>query len=192
VDGQAQYVDYHQARMQWTYARLGITQTTPDIMAALQDMPPLGQYRARITYTHQIELVEYYPLQTRTFRTFALFDATDIEYTCKFADRSALNQAFEARGQADEVLLVKSGYITDASIANVAFFHDEQWWTPRTPLLQGTTRARLLHEGVLQLADIHVQQLAHFEKMALCNAVLGFHVLDTFEVIENSVLANYA
>ncbi|MEN9849162.1 MAG: hypothetical protein RL368_1902 [Pseudomonadota bacterium] len=105
-------------------------------------------------------------------------------------NRDAINQFVAEKETADDVLFVKNGLITDTSIANVAFFNGTQWVTPRIPLLVGTTRARLLQSGKLHLMDITPTMLPSFEKMALCNAILGFCVLELFGIHNWVMLKN--
>jgi 4-amino-4-deoxychorismate lyase len=183
IDGQAQYLEFHQARMQRSCVQLNIAERAPDLKLALLNAPEKGEFRARIVYEQQIESVEYFPILARSFQRFKLLKADDLEYSCKFLNRDAISQLFAEKGTADDVLFVKNGLITDTSIANVAFFDGNQWLTPRFPLLEGTTRARLLQSGKLHLMDITPAMLPSFEKMALCNAILGFCVLDRFEII---------
>lgn len=182
IDGQAQYLEFHQARMQRSCVQLNIAKRAPDLKVALLNAPEKGEFRARIVYEQQIESVEYFPIIARNFQRFKLVNADTLEYSCKFLNRDAINQLVAEKGTADDVLFVKNGLITDTSIANVAFFDETQWVTPRSPLLEGTTRARLLQSGELHLMEITPAMLPRFEKMALCNAILGFWVLDSFEI----------
>jgi 4-amino-4-deoxychorismate lyase len=99
---------------------------------------------------------------------------SDIDYNLKYADRSALEALKAERPDADDVLIVKNGYVTDTTIANIAFFDGERWLTPATPLLEGTTRARLIDEGVLTPAPIRYDAIDHFKSVALFNALQGF------------------
>lgn len=183
IDGQAQYLEFHQARMQRSCVQLNIAERAPDLKLALLNIPEKGEFRARIVYEQYIESVEYFPIVARNFQRFKLVKADDLEYSCKFLNRDAINQFVAEKGTADDVLFVKNGLITDTSIANVAFFDGIQWVTPRFSLLEGTTRVRLLQTGKLHLIKITPAMLPNFEKMALCNAILGFSVLERFNII---------
>ncbi len=183
INGQAQYLEFHQARMQRSCTQLNIAERAPDLKLALLNAPENGEFRARIVYEQQIESVEYFSIVARNFQRFKWVKADTLEYGCKFLNRDAINQLVAEKGTADDVLFVKNGLITDTSIANVAFFDGIQWVTPHFPLLEGTTRARLLQSRELHLMDITPAMLPRFEKMALCNAILGFWVLDKFEIV---------
>ena len=76
-----------------------------------------------------------------------------------------------------EAIFVKDDLITDSSIANIACLIDNQWLTPKTPLLQGTCRQRLLDEKKLILADISVEDFNKAKKLAFFNALTGFYEL---------------
>ncbi len=46
----------------------------------------------------------------------------------------------------------------------------------KTPLLQGTFRAKLLYEDKIVLKDIKSEELNHFSHFALMNAMIGFQI----------------
>jgi 4-amino-4-deoxychorismate lyase len=46
--------------------------------------------------------------------------------------------------------------------------------TPSTPLLEGTTRARLLDEGFLSAACLTPKDIQKADKIAIMNAMVGF------------------
>jgi 4-amino-4-deoxychorismate lyase len=72
----------------------------------------------------------------------------------------------------DDILIVKNGYITDASFASVVFHDGAKWITPSTPLLAGTTTARLLECHAIIAGEIRKGDLRHFKKAALINAMI--------------------
>ena len=78
----------------------------------------------------------------------------------------------------DDIIIEKKGFITDTSIANLAFYDGEQWFTPKNPLLEGTMRAKLLDEGFLQTREIKRSEISHYTKVALMNAMIGFKILN--------------
>jgi 4-amino-4-deoxychorismate lyase len=96
----------------------------------------------------------------------------DVEYSFKYADRNHLQQLFAFRGDCDDVLIIKKGFVTDCSYANVIFKQNNQWVTPATPLLKGVMRQRLLQTGIIKEAAIHVDEIARFESCKLINALL--------------------
>lgn len=81
---------------------------------------------------------------------------------------------FEQRNGCDDILIVKNNLITDTSIANIAFLLDGQWFTPKSPLLKGTTRARLIDEGKIKIAHLRLSDVNNTSKIALMNAMMGW------------------
>ena len=86
-----------------------------------------------------------------------------------------------AHSDVDEILIEKDGYLTDTSIANIAFYDGEQWVTPAIPLLKGTMRQKLLDEGFLQTRNIKKEELTHYTQVALTNAMIGFKNLKKYK-----------
>ena len=72
--------------------------------------------------------------------------------------------------------------MTDTTIANIAFFDGKTWFTPTTPLLQGTTRARLIDEGFLKLRDIKKEDIKEYSRFALMNAMIGFCIQNSVQI----------
>lgn len=118
------------------------------------------------------------PYTMRQVRTLRLIDAGDTRYDYKSAIRVALNNLFEQRGNTDDVLLVKHGAITDTSICNIAFLHDNAWFTPSTPLLAGTHRATLLEQGIITEQFITIDDLQRFSRIRLFNAMIDWGEID--------------
>jgi len=102
-----------------------------------------------------------------------VFDDT-VHYPLKYTHRDHLNQLFEHKGECDDVLIVKDGLLKETTIANIALLVDDQWLTPQTPLLYGTTRARLLDEGLLVPALLSPNMIDKAQKVAIMNAMVGF------------------
>lgn len=152
-------------------------------LAAHINVPDTALYRCRIVYDDTTLEIEYIPYQKRAVRTLQAVEADQLSYALKYADRSALEDLFVQRGSSDDILIVQNGLITDTSIANIAFFDSQRWLTPRKPLLEGTTRARLLDTNKISLADISLEDLPKFTHFALMNAMIGF------EEIKNGIIA---
>jgi len=136
--------------------------------------------RVRVTYSEDIENIEYFELKKREFKKFKVV-YSDIDYSYKYADRKDLN-SLKPEGF-DEVIIIKDSLVTDTTISNLAFFDGKKWITPKTPLLKGTKRGELLIKNKITPADINVKDLNSFSKIAMINAVLGFFVIDDFDII---------
>ncbi|MBD3797116.1 MAG: aminotransferase class IV [Campylobacterales bacterium] len=140
--------------------------------------PPVeGLLRCRIVYSLQECKVEYIPYIKRNVQVLKAVFSNTIEYDKKYEDRTALDLLFAQREECDDILIIKNGYVTDTSIANIAFYDGEKWLTPTKPLLAGTTRARLLDEKKILSADIKYEELYKFKKLALMNAMIDFDII---------------
>ena len=108
---------------------------------------------------------------------------SDINYELKYENRDALNHLVEQKGDADDIIIIQEGLITDTSIANLCFYDGRKWLTPSKPLLYGTTRQRLLDNKEIHTADILYTDIHKFSKIALMNAMIDF------QIIENAIIS---
>ncbi len=149
-------------------------------LPVLYDLPTLlkppetGRWRCRVVYDEHAIHVEYLPYAPRIVTSLRLVEDNGISYTDKTTERDALDALYSLRGTADDVIIVQHGLLTDTTIANVACFIDGKWLTPKRPLLEGTTRARLLAEGKLVEADITPDAAIGSKSIAVVNALSGF------------------
>ncbi len=180
-NGQPANLIYHQQRVDRSLEILGYTLHLD--LAEQIKVPDNKLYRCRIVYDATDIEIEYIPYQKREIRRLQTIRADALEYPLKYADRSELDRLFAQRGDADDILIVQNGLITDTTIANVAFFDGNRWVTPKYPLLKGTTRARLLDEKKIVESEITVDDLKNFTHFALMNAMIGF------EEIKNGIIA---
>jgi 4-amino-4-deoxychorismate lyase len=134
--------------------------------------------KCRITYSDKLEKVEYDPYVLRTVRSLKLLQDDSVDYSFKLINRDALNRLFELRGDSDDILIVRNGLITDSSYANVVFLKEGVWFTPESPLLQGTKREYYLRNGQIRTMPIHPDDLTQFEEARLINAMLSIEDVD--------------
>ena len=128
--------------------------------------------KCRITYGRQIESIAYDYYSPRKISSLKLVHDDHIEYPHKFLDRSDIDALFAQKGEADDILIVKNGLITDTSIANICFYDGSRWITPSSPLLCGTMRTSLLQTGMITERQIFAEDLADFTHICLINAML--------------------
>ena len=144
--------------------------------------PPQGCYRCRIIYAQTIKSIEYIPYKPKEIQTFKIVPST-LEYTFKYANRDIFDALLQIHSDVDDIIIQKEGYITDTSIANLAFFDGKKWYTPSRPLLKGTMRQKLLNEGFLHTKPIQKEDLNHYSHVALMNAMLGFKIVKDFKIL---------
>ncbi|MEA3434781.1 MAG: aminotransferase class IV family protein [Campylobacterota bacterium] len=175
-DGEVSNLSYHQSRCNESRKALFSSTDILDLSSIIQ-APPKGLYRCRILYNKKIHSIEYIPYTPKEIHILKIV-SSDLEYTYKYANRDALNKLLLSQPDGDDILIEKHGYITDTSIANIAFYDGKQWFTPEKPLLKGTIRAKLLDEGVLHTRKIKREDIKNYTQVALMNAMTGFKVLN--------------
>ena len=170
------HLPYHQQRLNRTQRALFPTYSSVDL--AKEIVPPEndGIWRCRILYDNRLRSVTYHPYTPRNVRRLACIEVA-FDYSYKYADRTRFDALLRKYPDADDILMTKGGYLTDTTIANIAFFDGNRWLTPDTPLLEGTTRARLIETGKLHPAPIRVTDIPAFRQVALMNAMIGFKIV---------------
>ena len=137
--------------------------------------------RCKLIYDETgIQEVNYFDYKKRDINTFKLVYDENIEYSKKYLDRGNLDELYAKKENCDDIIIVKDGLLSDTSIANIAIFYENRWLTPTKPLLEGTTRARLIENGQIIEKDISVQMLKKCEKFALMNAMIGFDEIENY------------
>jgi 4-amino-4-deoxychorismate lyase len=129
--------------------------------------------RCRVIYANAIHSIEFYPYYPADIRTLKPVDAGSIVYDHKYLDRSKINALID-KSTADDILMIRNGFVADASFANIVFTDGERWVTPDTPLLRGTMREFLLSNGVIKTERITINDLPLYSHFRLINAMLGF------------------
>ena len=175
-DGKVHNIRYHQARC--TKSRQILFKSTDILdLSSIIETPKTGLYRCRILYAEKLHSVEYIPYIPKEIKRLKIV-SSDIEYSLKYANRDALTALLESNKDADEVIIDKEGYLTDTTIANIAFFDGKEWFTPEKPLLEGTMRAKLIDEGFLKTKQIKKEELKNYSQVGLMNAMIGFKILN--------------
>lgn len=170
--GKCDGIEYHNARFNRTrFEVLG-----RDDLLDLRDFidPPdiPGLVKCRVLYSGDVESVTCEAYRRHTTRTLRLVRADDIDYRYKYADKTAFDALLKLKGDADDILVVKRGRVTDTSFSNVLFYDGAKWLTPAEPLLFGTRIARLLDEGRIERADIRPEDFKRFRRAMLVNAMM--------------------
>jgi 4-amino-4-deoxychorismate lyase len=183
LNGKPQFLEFHNWRLNMSRKQLFNAVDEINLQSYLSsNLPSLGLYKCRVTYAQTVIQMEYLPYQLKMFKRFKLVNHDSISYDFKFCDRTQLNELVARKGEADDILLIKQGLVTDTSIANVAFLIQGQWVTPKFPLLKGTTRERWLKAGKLVAKEIRLADLNNCSQMALMNAMIDFCQLVDFEL----------
>lgn len=173
--GEFRNLFYHQSRMIDASRDLFKKELTIELRSLLTEMdyPSQGVYKTRIVYDTEIRKIEFVPYQVNPIQSLKIVHSDTISYEHKFLDRTALHKLFSQRGHADDILIVKKGFITDTYYANIIFRSKDVWYTPRTCLLKGTMRQYLLDAGLIVEADIDVNNYLTYQSFKLINSMSG-------------------
>ena len=175
-DGKIFNLDWHNKRFNKTQKEL-FSNTSSINLKEFISPPTSGLYRCKIIYTdNDIQSVEYFPYKAKKIKKLKVIES-QLDYSYKYTNRSTFQElSLELAKDYAEIIIEKNGFLTDTSIANIAFSDGKTWFTPSTPLLKGTTRARLLNEGFLKLKNIKKENIKEYKYFALMNAMIGFRI----------------
>jgi len=172
-------IEWHNKRLNKSRLELFEEHKTLDLRDFISVPKKEGLYRCRVLYHKEIESVEYIPYTPKKIQNFKIVQS-NLDYHYKFNNRSSLISLLHKNY--DEIIIEKNGLLTDTSIANIAFYTGKEWLTPKIPLLEGTTRARLLSEGFLKLENIKKENIKNYSHFALMNAMLGFQIQKSINI----------
>lgn len=175
VDGIVHHIEYHQKRLNGVLSHLNTNNT--HTLQNILNPPKIGFYRARVVYDKDTIKVDYYPYVKNDVKSLKLVYDNSIDYSFKYLNRSEIDMLFSQKGISDDILIVKNTLITDTSKANIALYDGKNWFTPKIPLLHGTTKNRLVAGGNLIEKDISVNELGNYSKVALMNAMIDFDII---------------
>jgi 4-amino-4-deoxychorismate lyase len=176
-------LELHEERLNHT--RRTFFGNVPDIelksMIKLPESLTQAAYKCRIVYGFHIESITFDSYVIKNIHSLQMITDDTLDYSFKFEDRSLLNQ-YLSQTVADEILIIKNGFVTDTSFSNIAFFDGKKWVTPSTYLLNGTQRQHLLRQGALVEAEIKPSDLKHFRFAKLINAMLDLETSPSIDM----------
>ncbi len=132
-----------------------------------------GYWKCKVLYSDIINGISFEPYIPRKINSLTLVESS-VNYNYKSQDRDEIDFLFNKKEEADDVLIIKDGYVTDSSIANILLYNGQFWVTPDTPLLDGTMRAQLIYKGLIRLETVKKTDLADYQKLMLVNAMNPF------------------
>ncbi len=184
VNGLPQNLRWHQER----YQRSCRTLFEADPKFILEDVinaPAAfaqGIVKCRFLYNKDSVKTEFQYYIVPHIFSLKLIEDDKIQYSHKFTDRTTINNLLKMKQECEDILIVKNGFITDTSIANIVFFDGKDWITPAGPLLKGTARERLLDAGKIIDGKIRMEDLRKFSHFRLINAMLEFEKQDMINI----------
>lgn len=173
-EGEPYHLDFHEKRIAKT---IGKNFNLNDYIYPIND----ELLKCKVIYDmDQILDVTYDSYVEKDQKIFKIIEANNLQYNSKFLYRDAINHLVNFKEDADDIIIVKNGYVTDTSIANIAIKKNDKWFTPQNPLLEGTTKNRLCDEGFLKSYPIRLDDLLQTKEFAIMNAMIGFKEVKNF------------
>jgi 4-amino-4-deoxychorismate lyase len=176
IDGVFYRLALHQSRVNKVFAEYFPNDKVINLEEIFynSDFPKEGKYKCRSVFDKNIQQFEIVEYQIRSIKNLRLVETFAKSFPYKIEDRTAINEAFAMRGTCDDVLLIREGFLTDTSYANIALFDGNKWFTPETPLVYGVNRAQLLSEGLIHEKQIKLSELQNYTGIRLFNAMIEF------------------
>ncbi|MBA4409052.1 MAG: aminotransferase class IV family protein [Bacteroidota bacterium] len=175
-DGFIQNLEYHQNRMDQAMTELFPELAKIDLSKeiSIPESCNSGLFKVRVLYGPAIEKIEFEPYRFRIIQSLKVVRHESIDYHLKYSGRRILQELFAQRGNCDDIIIIKNGFVSDSFTANLLFFDGKKWFTPETPLLKGTKRQFLLDQGIISEREIKEEDIPGFEKVGLINALIDF------------------
>ena len=171
---QIHLLSYHTARLNRTRWDIFGLKDPIILDIKIPDQVDDGLWKCRVNYGPSIEQITFDPYPGRTIHNFKLLDGgTDIEYTYK-GDRTQLKALYDQRDGADDIIIVRDGYLTDSFWSNIIMSQGGRWYTPAIPLLKGTMRQYLLDEGRITERIIRASNIQDYDLIMPINALNPF------------------
>ena len=172
--GNVHLLQYHQKRLERSYLYMFKKKCAWQLNSMIPELPKEGSYKLRFLYSKDRFTSELLPYTSRKIERLKLIEIDSYSYDHKFTDRSGLDNAYKLRGDCDDVLLTKNGFLTDTSYCNILLFDGTQWVTPEKPLFEGVQREFLIDQQRVIPKQIHVNDLSDFISFKLINALNPF------------------
>ncbi len=172
VNGKLQSIEWHERRIFLSCVKY--FGEKPKFSLSNTINPPAEFYRGvvklKLFYNNKCYITHFSKYTPRKITTLKIVISNNIEYSMKYTNRVPLLKLLNLKGKHDDILIVKNGFITDSSFANIVFYDGKRWLTPSTPLLKGTCRERLLRSGKILESPITIKDLSNFVSFKLINA----------------------
>jgi len=174
IDRKFENISFHNQRCNEARAALWNCKNKIDISreVALPDDLGDGLYKCRILYSSRIEKTEFIPYQMPNIHSLQVIQDDTIEYPYKYEDRRRINELFAMRKRCDDILIIKNGFVSDTSFCNIVLYDGKNFFTPDTPLLNGTKRRQLISQKKIFEKGITLHDLGSFQKIFLVNAMI--------------------
>lgn len=176
-NGIAQNLDLHSERASKTcFRHFGLRTVFPfdTIINEFINSHNEGIYKLRIIYTSKIEHFTIKPYQPKIVKSLKIIEGGNLDYSFKYEDRSELEKLLSLRGECDDIIIIKNGFVTDTSYSNLVFSDGEHFFTPSSFLLNGIKRQQLLRDGKIKEKEIKMEDIKKYTSVFMINSMLDF------------------
>ncbi|MDE8033843.1 aminotransferase class IV family protein [Actinobacillus equuli subsp. equuli] len=174
IDGEPQNLAYHQQRFESAIKLYFNAQPQWQLaeVICVPDEFQQGSVRCRIDYNASEFEQQFFLYTPRKINSFQCVYTEDLDYRFKYSDRKRLDSLKTL--QADEVIIINNGKVSDCTIGNLLFLKQGQWFSSQDYLLKGTQLSKLLEASMVQLVQITSQDLPQYEQVMMVNALNPF------------------
>lgn len=185
VCGIPQRVELHQERMRRSGSRHGFRPPAlTEILSAIEkemsshDLRDQASVRCTIEYDTSIRAIQSLIYKIRDVRSLLIVEPQSrIDYSDKWADRTCFASLSLLCKEHQEPLIVQDTLLTDTTYSNIVIEKQGKYLTPTRPLLMGTRRQHYLDQGIIQTADITVEECLVADHIHLVNAMMPLGAL---------------
>ena len=184
VNGTILNIELHEQRILRSIGR------AIDLNLSIPPKYSVGVVKMRIVYDYdKIHSINFYNYILPKINTLKLVCCDDIDYHLKYENRDSINELTAQRRGCDDILIIKNNLVSDTSFCNVIFKNDNGLFTPKTPLLKGVKRQRLIERGIIRELDIAKDNILSYNKIYLVNAMIeiGEVEIDVVNCIRNGM-----
>ncbi len=174
LNGKPINLDAHFARIIHSRKALGIDSSVQDFENFFKNiqLPHFGLYKLRIDYDVKITEHKITSYSLPTFKYLKLFYSNSFDYSLKYSNRSFFNIIEKSIPPDFAAAIIISNRFTDATFANLLFFDGSDFYTPKTPLLNGTKRSLYIAENRIKTADLRISDIHSFQSIHLINSMI--------------------
>ncbi|MGR3812280.1 aminotransferase class IV [Jiulongibacter sp. NS-SX5] len=183
-NGEFSLLELHEQRLNKTRSHFFAGKDQIRLSDYLQEAPDDHQlYRCRVSYDEEIREVKFIPYSLAHHTKIGFCEVGSFDYAFKSEDRAFFTERVSESGL-DDLIFLRNGKLTDASYSNLALKDGDQWYTPKSCLLNGVKRQYLISKNILSEAEMTVQDLSSFTELAFINAMRDFELTYQFRFEE--------
>lgn len=186
-NGKILNLHYHQERIERSFLYFFKTKLTLNLAELVfSDLYQKGFFRCRLDYSPEGYELTFSNYLQREIKQFQCVYTENLDYGFKYSDRKRLEQLKSS--QADEVIIINNGYVSDCTIGNLLFLKKGKWYSPADYLLKGTQLSALLAEKAVSLTRMKVEDLWGYEAVMHINALNPFEEARAIAITSGTIL----